>query len=151
QQIDRFTIEKPQLALIDLKEKKITKTIEMPKEYSGNGLLRVSPDGKFLYFFFRDVVIIDIDQFKIVDKIAMLRPIYPGLGVLRLGRSFESYDEPNALTFLYSSTDPSTNQGMMGIAHFNLDNRDLEFFETNPGVPLSGFAVAPDHKRAYGV
>jgi len=33
----------------------------------------------------------------------------------------------------------------------NLVNRSFDYFETNPEVALSGFAVSPDGKRAYGV
>ena len=43
-QADRFTMEKPQIVTIDLRQKKITKSLELPREYSGNGLMRVSPD-----------------------------------------------------------------------------------------------------------
>lgn len=150
-EMDRFTIEKPQLVTIDLREKKITKTLELPKEYSGNPLMRVSPDGKFLYFFFRDILVIDVEEFKIVDKIELDRPLIPGTGILRLGRSYEAHDEPGMLTFLFTSADPTTNRNIMGIARFNLADRTLDFFETNPGIRFTGFAVAPDRKRAYGV
>lgn len=150
-EIDRFSIDKPQIALIDVAQKKITKTLELPKEYSGNGLLKVSPDGKYLYFFFRDIVIIDAAEMKIVDKMEMARPLYPGFGQLRLGQSFEAYDEPNALLFLYSSIDPATNRNMLGFAKFRTDNRSLDWFEIGAGIPINGFAPSPDGKRAYAL
>jgi DNA-binding beta-propeller fold protein YncE len=147
-EIDRFTLDKPQLAKINMRDKKIEKTLELPAEYGQAGLMRVSPDGKFLYVFSRDILIIDVADFKLVDKIMMDRPVYPGLGLFRFGSSFESHDEPNALTFVYNSTDLMTNRTMMGIAHFNLVDRNLDFYETGPSIGGS-FSVSPDHKRAY--
>jgi DNA-binding beta-propeller fold protein YncE len=147
-EIDRYTIEKPQLAKINIRDKKIEKTLELPREYGQAGLMRVSPDGKFLYVFSRDVLIIDVAEFKIVDKILLDRPMYPGLGLFRFGSSFESHDEPNALTFVYNSTDLMTNRAMMGIARFNLVDRSLDFYETGPSIGGS-FAVSPDNRRAY--
>jgi DNA-binding beta-propeller fold protein YncE len=150
-EIDRYNIEKPQLAKINIRDKKIEKTLELPPEYGQAGqvgLMRVSPDGKFLYVFSRDVLVIDAAEFKLVDKILLDRPMNPGLGLFRFGSSFESHDEPNALTFVYNSTDPATNRAMMGIARFNLVDRSLDFYETGPAVGGS-FAVSPDHKRAY--
>src|SRR5215510_5304405 len=59
--IDRFEIEKPKFAVIDLAQKKITKTFDFPKEYETPfGFMagyRVSPDGKLLYVFKEDVLI----------------------------------------------------------------------------------------------
>lgn len=147
-QIDRYDIDKPQLAKINIRDKKIEKTLELPREYGQAGLMRVSPDGKFLYVFLRDILIIDVVDFKIVDKMMLDRPMYPGLGLFRFGSSFESHDEPDALTFVYNSTDPMTNRGMMGIAHFNLLDRNVDFYETGPTIGGS-FSVSPDHKRAY--
>jgi DNA-binding beta-propeller fold protein YncE len=147
-EVDRYTLDKPQLAKINIRDKKIEKTLELPREYGQAGLMRVSPDGKFLYVFSRDVLIIDVAEFKLVDKMMLDRPMFPGLGLFRFGSSFESHDEPNALTFVYNSTDPMTNRTMMGIAHFNLVDRNLDFYETGPSIGGS-FAVSPDHKRAY--
>lgn len=150
-EIDRYTVEKPQIALIDMASKKITKTLEMPKEYGQGGLMRFSPDGKILYVFSRDILIVDVDSFKITDKIEMGRPIEPGLGILRFGTSFESFDQPNALTFVYNSIDPMSNRPMQGIAHFDLVTRAIDFYETGPTSAGGGFAVSPDGKRAYSV
>lgn len=147
-EIDRYTLEKQQLAKINIKDKKIVKLLDLPREYGTGGLMRVHPDGKTLYLFSRDILIIDVEEFKIVDKVLMDRPMFPGLGLFRFGSSFESHDEPYALTFVYNSTDPMTNRGMMGIARFDLRTRDIDFYETGPNVGGS-FAVSPDNKRAY--
>ena len=96
-EIDRYDIGKPQLAKINMRDKKIEKTLELPKEYGQAGLMRTSPDGKFLYVFSRDVLVIDVADFKIVDKIMLDRPMYPELDLFRFGSSFESHDEPNEL------------------------------------------------------
>ena len=151
--IDRYTIEEPQLVTIDLEQRKITKSVEIPREYSRgqSPLMRVSPDGKFLYYLYRDFLVFDVDSLEIVEKVELSRPVYPGSGTVRLGRFFESYDEPYALTFLFNSTDPTTGRGMMGVARFDFSDRSLDYFETNPSVGLGDFAVSPDGKRAYGV
>ncbi|MBI4471796.1 MAG: PD40 domain-containing protein [Acidobacteria bacterium] len=147
-ELDRYDIEKAQLAKINIRDKKIEKTLELPREYGAGGLMRVSPDGKFLYVFSRDILIVDVAEFRLVDKILFDRPMYPGLGLFRFGTSFESHDEPNALTFVYNSTDLMTNRSMMGIARFDLRDRSVDFYETGPNVGGS-FAVSPDNKRAY--
>lgn len=149
-EIDRYTIEKPQVALIDVPSKKIVKTLEMPKEYGQGGLMRFSPDGKILYVFSRDILIVDVDSFKITDKIEMGRPLEPGLGILRFGTSFESFDQPNSLTFVYNSNDPMTNRVMQGIANFDLLSRAIDFYEVGPSIG-GAFSVSPDGKRAYSL
>jgi hypothetical protein len=151
-EIDRYRLEKPQLVMIDTRERKITKTMELPKEYSGNGLMRVSPDGKFLYYLFRDILIIDIETMTIVDKILLRdKPLIPGTGAISLGTSYETFDQPGLLYFLYSSVEPTQNRRTMGIARFNLADRSLDYFETGPQIRLSGFTVTRDGKTAYGV
>ncbi len=153
QESDRYLIEPPQLVTIDLEQREITKSLEIPWEYAGGQapLVRVSPDGKYLFYLSRDFLVINIESFEIVDKVELRRPVYPGGGTIRLGRSFETYDDPSGVTFLATSTDPTTGRGVMGIARFDFGDRSLDFFEAAPGAGLGGFAVSPDHKRAYGV
>ena len=66
-EVDRYLIEPPQLVTIDLEQRKITKSLEIPWEYAGgqSPLMRVSPDGKYLYYLSRDFLVIDIDRFEI--------------------------------------------------------------------------------------
>src|SRR5437870_3848116 len=69
-QVDRFEIEPQKLAVIDLAQRKIVKTAEYPKDEDSifviyRSGLRVSPDGKYLYQFGRNVLIFDTNDFKL--------------------------------------------------------------------------------------
>ena len=152
QEIDRYTLEEPQLVTIDLEEQKITKSLELGPEHSAPfRVMRVSPDGKYLYYFLGNILVIDVEQLEIVDEIEMDRPLYPGAGAVGLGPAFEVYDDAESLTFPFNSPDPTTDQNIMGIARFNLLDRSLDVFETNPNRGGGSFAVSPDRKRAYMV
>ncbi len=155
QEIDRYTLEEPQLVTIDLGEQKITKSLELGPEHSAPfRIMRVSPDGKYLYYFLGNILVIDVEQFEIVDEIEMDRPLYPGAGSVELGRPIEVYDDPETLMFTFNSPDSTTDQDIMGIARFNLLDRSLDVFETNPSPGVSfgvSFAVSPNRKRAYMV
>ena len=51
--IDRFEVDKPKFAVVDLVEKKIVRSVDIPKEasaFGGRGQFKVSPDGKYLFF-----------------------------------------------------------------------------------------------------
>jgi len=66
---DRFEVGAPTLLQYDLKEHKVLRTIPWPKnEEREFANIRMSPDGKLLYFFSEDVLIYDTAEFKQVDK-----------------------------------------------------------------------------------
>src|ERR1051325_2491453 len=70
--IDRFEIEKQKFAVIDLAQKKIVRTADIPPEEEargGFGSMKISPDGKYMYLFRGNVLIFDTTDFKLTDTI----------------------------------------------------------------------------------
>ncbi len=78
-QIDRWEIGDITLQLYDLAQNKVTRTIPWPKgEERENVNIRFSPDGKLLYFFGDDVLILETTNFTEVDTWPLSRPIEAG-------------------------------------------------------------------------
>ena len=50
------------------------------------GSMRFSPDGKYLYLFRNSISIFDASDFKLVDKIELSKPQFPGMENVGLGR-----------------------------------------------------------------
>jgi len=154
-EIDRFNIEKAKFAVIDLNEKKITKTYDFPKEYDqGFGFMasyKVSPDGKLLYVFREDVLIFDLSNFKQVDKIELSKPLYPGMFPIRIGGGDDPNEEPGFVTSVFNATDPVVRRGIFGIARLNLTTKAVDFTPIGPSMPMMGFALTPDRKTGYSV
>lgn len=158
--IDRFEIETPKFAIVDLAQKKVIKTVDLPKEVSPNsdgrgrrgGALRISPDGKFLWFFRENIYIVDTTDFKIVETIQLEKPDSFDM----IGISINGQDDPNAepgqLTALYSAQDPVVRRRIFGIAQINLTTRKITYSPVGPGVPggEGGLHLSPDRKFAYG-
>jgi DNA-binding beta-propeller fold protein YncE len=155
-QIDRFEVEKPKFAIIDLGQKKITKTFDFPKEHDTPfGFMagyRVSPDGKLLYVFKEDVLIFDLKEFKQVDKIELSKPVYPGAFSLRIGGGDDPDEEPGVVTSIFNTTDPVVRRPIFGIARLDLTTRNLDFTPIGPAVTgMTGLRLTPDRKTGYTV
>jgi DNA-binding beta-propeller fold protein YncE len=155
-EIDRFTIEKPKFAVIDLTQKKIVKTFDFPKEYETPfGFMagyRVSPDGKLLYVFKEDVLIFDLKDFKQVDKIELSKPPHPGAFPVRVGGGDDPNDEPGVVTSVFNATDPLVRRPIFGIARLDLSSRALDFTPVGPAVlGMTGLRLTPDRKTGYTV
>jgi hypothetical protein len=66
--VDRWEISDVALQLYDLREKKITRDIPWPGgEARENVNIRFSPDGKLLYFFGDDILIVETENFTEVE------------------------------------------------------------------------------------
>jgi len=154
-QIDRFDIEKPKFAVIDLAEKKITKTFDYPKEELSAfvfGGFRVSPDGKYLYQFRQNIFIFDTTDFKLVEKIELSRPNWPGMETVNLGPGDDPRDEPGKITALFNSTDPIVHRRVFGIAQLDLTRRTFDFTPVGPSTTgMMGLRLSPDRKTGYTV
>ena len=98
--IDRFEIGAPTLVQYDLKEHKIVRTIPWPNdEERQNANIQFSPDGKLMYLFSdQDVLIYETDNFTQVDKWELSRPIEEGFGRLEFGSRDVLNDEPGFYT-----------------------------------------------------
>src|SRR5579871_5427403 len=109
---DRFDIGKEtKFGVIDLAQKKIVRTGDVPKDeeqvgFGFGGNMRFSPDGKFLYVFRNAIYIFDVADFKLVDKIDLSKPQFPGMASLGFGRTLDSIQEPGMLISVFNSQDP---------------------------------------------
>ena len=148
---DRFEISDVALQFYDLQQKKITRDIAWPGgEVRENVNIRFSPDGKLLYFFGDDVLIIETENFTEVDTWQLSRPIEPGLGRVNFGAVDDINDDPGFFTGLFTMQDPVQNRRIMGVGRVNLVGKSVEFHPIGPAEGV-GFAMAPDRKRAYGL
>jgi hypothetical protein len=156
--IDRFQSEPPKFAIVDLKEKKITRTVELPREVApsprgGGGQMRISPDGKFLWFFRENIYIVDTTDFKIVQTIPMERPEIPGMESISLSGSEDPNDDPGKLTAIFNTSDPIVHRRVFGIAEIDLNTRKIDYTPIGPAVAgMNGnVRLSPDQKFGYGV
>ncbi len=154
-EVDRYKLEKAKFAVIDLEQKKITKTFDFPKEYDqGFGFLagyKVSPDGKLLYVFKEDILIFDLSTFKQVDKIELSKPLYPGLFPLNVRGDEDPNEEPGFVTSVFNATDPVVRRSIFGIARINLTTKNVDFTPIGPAAPMNRFLLTPDRKKGYTV
>src|SRR5262245_58505763 len=149
---DRFEIGAPTLVQYDLKEHKIARTIPWPNgEERQNANIQFSPDGKLMYLFTdQDVLIYETNGFTQVDKWELSKPIEEGFGRLEMGSRDVFNDEPGFYTGIFNVSDPVQHRRMMGIARVNLAEKKVDFYTLGPSTGVS-FAMAPNRKTAYGL
>ena len=148
---DRWEISDVAFQLYDLQQKKITRDIPWPGgEVRENVNIRFSPDGKLLYFFGDDVLIVETEKFTEVETWQLSRPIEQGLGRVNFGAVDDFYDDPGFFTGLFSMQDPVQNRRVMGIGRVDLMGKSVQFHPIGPAEGV-GFAMAPDRKRGYGL
>ena len=148
---DRFEISDVALQLYDLQQKKITRDIPWPGgEARENVNIRFSPDGKLLYFFGDDVLIVETENFTEVDTWQLSRPLEQGLGRVNFGPVDDVNDDPGYFTGLFTMQDPVQNRRVMGIGRVDLMGKSVQFHPIGPAEGV-GFAMAPDRKRGYGL
>ncbi|MDO8678889.1 MAG: hypothetical protein Q7R30_10045 [Acidobacteriota bacterium] len=149
--VDRWEIGDISLQLYDLAQKKITRTIPWPRGEEREGVnIRFSPDGKLLYFFGDDVLILETQNFTEVDTWALSRPLESGMGRINFGSVDDFNEDPGFFTGLFNTQDPVQNRRIMGIGRVNLVAKTVDFTPIGPAEGVS-FAMAPDRKRGYGL
>ena len=153
--IDQYRVEPPQFVAIDLQDMKIAKSWPFPKDldqgFGFDATFKVSPDGKLLYVFEDDILIIDLATFKEVGRIALSHPPYPGATPYRLAESGDTFDTPNTVTSVFTSVDDIVRKGTLGMATMDLTTRKIQYFPIGPLLPMMGFLVSPDHKLGYSI
>ncbi|MBV8729543.1 MAG: hypothetical protein JO336_07020 [Acidobacteriia bacterium] len=153
--IDEYKIDPPQFVAIDLQDKKIAKAWPFPSEldqgFGFDATYKVSPDGKLLYVFQDDILIFDLDTFKMVDKIELAQPPYPGASPYRLAANEDVFDSPDMVNSVFTAVDPVVHKGTLGLATVQLSTRKIEYFPIGPLLPMMGFLVSPDRQRGYSV
>lgn len=149
--IDRWEIGDITIQLYDLSQKKVTRSIPWPRgEERENFNIRFSPDGKLLYFFGDDVLILETTNFTEVDTWPLSRPIEPGLGRVAFGSVDDFNDDPGFFTGLFTTQDPIQNRRIMNLGRVNLVAKTIDLTPIGPAEGV-GFAMAPDRKKAWGL
>ena len=149
--IDRWEIGDITIQLYDLAQKKITRSIPWPRgEERENFNIRFSPDGKLLYFFGDDVLILETTNFTEVDTWPLSRPIEPGLGRVAFGSVDDFNDDPGFFTGLFTTQDAVQNRRIMNLGRVNLVAKTIDLTPIGPAEGV-GFAMAPDRKKAWGL
>ncbi len=160
--IDRFDIEPAQFITVDLAQHKIVRRVDYPKDLdvygvtglwgSYNGGLRISPDSKFLYLFREDILVFDTTDFKLVQKIQLAKPSFPGMDTVSFNLVDDAYRDPGQVASLFVSADPIVHKPAFGIATVNMTTRDVEFTPMGPYTSgLMGLFVSPDQSTGYTV
>jgi hypothetical protein len=157
--VDRYEIGKPKYTVIDLAQQKIAKAVDIPDQDEsanaggyGRGGFEISPDGKYLYQFRDSVVILNTDDFKVVDRIDLSKPDLPGMANVGFGGALDSIREPGHHVSLFNSADPIVHNRVFGIARFDLSSREVNFTPIGPAPSgMAGLQITPDKKKAYTV
>lgn len=157
--LEHYEIGKPKYTVIDLAQQKIVKTVDVAPEDEngasggfGRNVFEISPDGKYLYQFRDKVIILNADDFKVVDRIDLAKPELPGMENVGFGADLDSILEPGKHISLFNSSDPIVHNRIFGIAQFDLNTRDVSFNPIGPApAGMAGLQVTPDKKFAYTV
>jgi len=148
---DRFEVSDSKLLQYDLQTHEVMREIPWPDEQQRRGAgMMFSPDGSHVYFFSRDILVLETEDFTEVDKWEISQPMEPGLGRFTPPLNASLYEEEGFFTGLFRMTDPVQGRRMMGIARVNLAARDVDFYMLGPSEPV-GFSLAPDRTKAYGL
>ena len=152
--IDRFEIGAPSFFQYDLKEHKVVKTLAWsadPEPAYYYLSLKFSPDGKFLYVFGNDILILDATSLQKVDSWDLALPNEPGLGRFDMASMDETYDEPGFFTALFTMDDPVQKRPLLVVGRVDLAGKSIDFFPIGPSQERGGvsFALGADRKRGY--
>ena len=149
--LDRFEISDFELVRVDLDSHEVTDTVPLPFDEQRQGVnLMFSPDGELLYFFGRDIIAVETENFTEVDRWELSRPLEEGLGRINLNFQRSPFDEEGIFTDLFRMTDPVQGRRMMGIARVDLAAQDVDFYTLGPSEPVS-FQLAPGGHKGYGL
>jgi DNA-binding beta-propeller fold protein YncE len=156
---DHYDVGKQKYTIIDLGQQKIVKTFDLEKEdekASRNGFGRnnfeISKDGKYLYEFRDQVVVLDTTDFKVVQRIELAKPDLPGVENIGFGGSLDSLSEPGQHISVFNAADPYVHNRVFGVARFDLQTRHVDFTPIGPApAGMTGLHVTPDKKDAYTV
>jgi DNA-binding beta-propeller fold protein YncE len=153
---DHYDVGKAKYTIIDLEQQKISKTVDIPKEDEtggfGRGGFEISPDGKFLYSFRNKVIIMNAEDFKVIDRIDLSKPDIPSMENIGFSGQLDSIREPGIHTSVFNSADPYVHNRVFGIGSFDLTSRQMEFTPIGPAPSaMAGLQISTDKKNAYTV
>ncbi|MGD9810970.1 MAG: YncE family protein [Sphingobium sp.] len=155
-EIDSYRVGKPRFMVVDLKSGKVVRSAELePQDIAGmayRARLAVSPDGKTLYAFQKKILVVDIGDLKVVDRIDLEKPDFPDMMGVGIGGVLETIRKPGEYVSLFNAEDPYIHNKVFGIARFNLSSRTFTFDPIGPAPEqMAGLEVTPDGKEGYTV
>lgn len=146
QETDRIVSERPRIVVYDLRSRQVVETIKPPRG-AQRARMKVSPDGRSLFLFGRDIYELSTSSYEVVDTIALSEPRGGGYGAVRLLGLGET--EPGIYYGGFRTSDPFHAKNMFGVARLDLTRKELDIFELGPQVRVDLFALSPDGKRGY--
>lgn len=156
---DHYEVAKAKYTVIDLTEQKIVKTVDIAPEDAyvneagfGRMPFEISPDGKYLYQFGAKIAIFTAGDFKLVDRIDLSQPDFPGVERIRFGSDLDLIGQPGQHISIFNSVDPVVHNKVFGIGRFDLATRQMTFDPIGPAPGgMTGVQVTPDKKFAYTI
>ncbi|HTW64518.1 MAG TPA: hypothetical protein VME17_07880 [Bryobacteraceae bacterium] len=151
---EHFDIKPARYTVIDLEQQKIVRTAPMALEDERSNRLsfEVSPDGRYLYQFGSKIKVLQTSDFKVVDVLDLESPDSPGMDDIHLGGDLNSISQPGIRTSVFNSSDPIVHNHIFGIAHLNLETRQVDYDPIGPAPGgMAGLEVTPDKKAAYTI
>jgi hypothetical protein len=116
-----------------------------------NANIQFSPDGKLMYLFSeQDILIYQTTDFKQIDKWELSKPQEEGLARFQAGSLDTANDDPGFYTGIFTVEDPVQHRRIMGIGRVNLAAKTVDFSALGPASNV-GFTMAPGRKVAYGL
>ncbi|MCT2401460.1 YncE family protein [Novosphingobium mangrovi (ex Huang et al. 2023)] len=154
-EVDLYRLSKPRFMKVDLKTGQVVKAVDFDPKDEGPGYrtrLAMAPDGKTLYVFDKKVLIVDTSDLKVVERLDLEKPDFPGMQDVGMGGGLETLREPGVFVSVFNSQDPYIHNKVFGVARFDLKARTFDFKPIGPAPEqMAGLEVSPDGKDGYTV
>jgi WD40 repeat protein len=155
-QSDHYDVEPPKFTVIDLVDKKISRTADFPKEEKALGYrpsLKVSPDGKYLYIFKDSILVFDTATFKLAKKIDLAKPPVTDMENLSINMVEDPNELPGKVIGVFNSSDPYVHREVFGIAQLDLATMKFDFSPIGPATAtaMMPLLLTPDRKTGYTI
>jgi hypothetical protein len=147
---EHFEVHDAKYTVIDLVQHKIVKTVEIAREdqYANEAggpraAFEFSADGKYLYQFGRSISIFRPADFRLLDRIELAHPDFPGVETLRFGGDLDPISEPGLHVSLFNAADPVVHNKVFGLARFDLGTKQVDFAPIGPAPSgMAGLQVS---------
>jgi hypothetical protein len=153
--VDRFEIGAPTFIQYDLREHKVIRTLPWSTDPEPGyfSLMRYSPDGKLLYVFSDEVLILDATSLQQLATWDLSLSNEPALGRFDLGSLDDTNDDPAWFSALFTMKDPVEKRPLLVVGRVNLDQKSLDFFPLGPATEQGqlSFALSGDRQHAYAL
>jgi hypothetical protein len=154
--VDRFEIGAPTFIQYDLRDHKVIRTLPWsidPEPAYFSLVIRYSPDGKLLYVFSDEVLILDATSLQQLASWDLSLSNEPALGRFDLGSLDDTNDDPAWFSALFTLKDPVHHRPLLVVGRVNLDQRSLDFFPLGPAAEQGqvSFALGADRQHAYAL